>query len=231
MKMLLASILVALAFQCSGNEASIQIEVECQFVEFDAADINKLAVSSDVLMSELIKLWAAGKGTLVAAPRVVTRSGSEATVRGVREFIYPTEFSSQPSVDTNRPAQAPASAILAPAGFETRETGAILSVIPELSPEGTQINLNLRPEWVSEPDWLDYGLTAGATAVKEPSLPMKQPVFYRHALETQVTLANCARILVGGGVPGREKGKLIFIFLTARVVDADGVLAEKPEAK
>lgn len=157
---------------------------------------------------------------MVACQRLISRSGNEGTIRGVQELIYPTEYRVLPDEagGTNLSIRAASNPI--PQYFETREVGAIFSVIPEVSPESDKINLNLRPEWVGMPEWVDYG-TEGAGAATN-RLPMRQPVFYRHSVETQFSLARGAKALLGGGVTGPEKDTLIFTFVRACLVDGEG---------
>ena len=194
-----------------------QVELEMQFVAFDSAVVEKLALKGDISAGSLTELWEAGKGRLIACPRLITRSGNEATVRGVQELIYPTDFHDYGTgEDTNQIASA--SEKVVPQNFETREVGAILSAIPEVSPEGDLVNLNLRPEWVALANWVDYGTEGGATN----RMPLKQPVIYRVAVETQISLIPGTRVLLGGGVPGKDEGTLIYTFITCRLVNAEG---------
>jgi hypothetical protein len=196
-----------------------QVEIEAQFVAFQAIEIEKLVIRNDLSLESLMKLWSTGSGKLIACPRVITRSGNEATVRGVKELIYPTDFGSYSVIREGTNVTFQGSEPI-PQNFETREVGSILSVIPEVSPEGNMINLNLRPEWVGMPDWVDYGPETSGTATNR--LPMRQPVFSRHAVETQVSLADGARALLGGGVPGPDKDTLIFTFVGARFINIEG---------
>jgi hypothetical protein len=197
-----------------------QVEIDMQMVAFQAVEIEKLAIRNGISLESLMALWSTGAGKLVACQRVISRSGNEATVRGVKELIYPTDFGrSGVNVEgTNMSGQPGGDPI--PQNFETREVGAIFSVIPEVSPESDKINLNLRPEWVGMPEWVDYG-TEGAGAATN-RLPMRQPVFYRHSVETQFSLARGAKALLGGGVTGPEKDTLIFTFVRACLVDGEG---------
>jgi len=75
-----------------ANVVPFQIEVEVQFVEFELADIDAIAKQGRIATDKLNALRQKGKSRLLYAPRAVTQSGSEATVKGVREVIYPTTF-------------------------------------------------------------------------------------------------------------------------------------------
>ena len=99
---------------------------------------------------------------LLSAPKVVTKSGQEAIMKVVTEYVYPTEFEVQISqTSSGSPSEGGFSsmplAMVEPQNFEMREVGVILQVVPEVSAEGQMINLTLNPQVVSEPVWKNYG--------------------------------------------------------------------------
>jgi general secretion pathway protein D len=196
-----------------------------------------------------------GHADVLSAPKVTTRSGTEATIRVVTEYIYPTEFDIRSgsdlvgtgSGDSDTPVEAKVVAL--PQNFETREVGVILSVIPEVSPEGNMINLNMRPEVVSDPVWKEYGVTLPDSSGNEYNVSMPQPFFQRRAVETQISIYDGATVVMGGLITEKivtindkipflgdlpligflfrnkasnsEKRNLL-IFVTARLVDPAG---------
>jgi general secretion pathway protein D len=93
-------------------------------------------------------------------------------------------------------------AVVEPGGFETREVGVILSVTPDVSPDGQMINLNMTPEVVTEPDWKNYGSTYtsydpnGQPVVQQ--LNMEQPFFKTRRVQTQISIYNGATVVMGG---------------------------------
>lgn len=100
---------------------------------------------------------------------VVSRPGQIASVRSVREFIYPSEYDPpeipqevnnnfrivgttaglQSGVIPTTPAH--------PAAFETRELGTILEVEGSVSEDSTLVSLNLTPEIASFRGFINYG--------------------------------------------------------------------------
>ncbi|MDP6810562.1 MAG: hypothetical protein QGH31_07525, partial [Kiritimatiellia bacterium] len=200
-----------------------------------------------------------GHADLLSAPKITTKSGNEASIKVVTEYIYPTDFEikslsnlgggSAGSTITLPEGVSPFAA--EPSGFETREVGVILSVLPEVSTEGQMINLNMTPEVVSEPTWKDYGLSFG-----DIRIPMEQPFFHTRSLNTSISIYNGATVVMGGmineqradvndkvpflgDIPliGRlfrssyehsEKRNLL-IFVTARLVDPNGLPIKKQE--
>jgi general secretion pathway protein D len=144
---------------------------------------------------------------VLSAPKVVTKSGAEAVIKVVTEYIYPTTYEVQyPNQQNNQAVGAIAPMIIPvvqPGGFETREVGVILQVVPEVSAEGQMINLTMNPQVVSEPDWHDYGMTypnpvTGATDSTGIHLPMVQPFFHIRSVSTSVSIYNGATVVMGG---------------------------------
>jgi type II secretory pathway component GspD/PulD (secretin) len=205
-----------------------QLEIETQFVEFDMADIEASSRQGMISTEGLMTLRKQGKSRLISAPKLITQAGQEATVKGVTEYIYPTDFTvSTPdqASGTNAPAgtnavAATAGGVVVPGAFETREVGDILSVMPQVSPDGTMIILTLSPEHVCEPIWKDYGRKADG--------PMEQPFFHSYAMSTQVAITDGATIVPGGGLNSRDGKKVVYTFISARRVDLEGKPLLKP---
>jgi general secretion pathway protein D len=156
---------------------------------------------------------------LLSAPKVVTKSGQEAIMKVVTEYIYPTEFEVQ-EVDSGGGGNNSTTVIsvpfmVEPQNFEMREVGVILQVVPEVSAEGQMINLMLNPQVVSEPVWKNYGTRIPQTVAKSvwsevlnafydsyeteyTELPMEQPFFHVRSVQTQLSVYNGATVVMGG---------------------------------
>ncbi|MDI6773789.1 MAG: hypothetical protein QME60_00090 [Verrucomicrobiota bacterium] len=140
-----------------------------------------------------------GNADLLSAPKVTTKSGLEATIKVVTEYIYPTEFTVQPILAAAAGGTLVAiGGIVEPGSFETREVGVILSVLPEVSPEGQMINLTMTPEVVSEPIWHNYGSVFKDQWGNEQVLNMEQPFFHTRTVTTQISIYNGATVVMGG---------------------------------
>ena len=198
-----------------------QIQVELQFVHFKKGDVDALALDGEVTLAELVALREAGKSTLVAAPKVVTKSGYEATLKGVLEMIYPTEFSvTGLESGTEEGVAGTVGAVVEPGQFETREVGVILTVVPQFDTVGDGIVLSLTPEWVRLNRWLAFAQErpngGGQVRLGE------QPIFDTRSLSTSVRVRNGGTVLLGGGVLAPDGEKALYLFLTARAVSPDG---------
>ena len=122
------------------------------------------------------------KGTdLLVQPSIVTRSGQAASVRVIREFIYPTEyeppelpnsfgdtgdFVGLPGTPTT--VVAPSSFPVTPAtptSFEMREVGVVLDVLPTVSSDKHYVDVSLKPEFTDFDGFINYGtpITSGST--------------------------------------------------------------------
>ncbi len=191
-----------------------------------------------------------GNADLLSAPKVTTKSGAEATIKVVTEYIYPTEFTVTPiTATTAAGVAAVAGGIVEPGAFETREVGVILSVMPEVSPEGQMINLTMTPEVVTEPIWRNYGSVYTDASGNTQTLNMEQPFFHTRTVTTQISIYNGATVVMGGMITehrnevddripilgdipllgrlfrsryDRSEKRNLLIFVTARLVDPAG---------
>lgn len=190
-----------------------------------------------------------GNTDLLSAPKVTTQSGTEATIKVVTEYIYPTDFNVTPITGTDANGNSVVvGGVVEPSGFQTREVGVILQVLPEVSAEGL-INLTMSPEVVSEPVWKNYGSVYTAPDGSQQQLTMEQPFFHTRTISTSISIYNDATVVMGGMINeirtavddripflgelplvGRlfrskyeqsEKRNLL-IFVTARLVDPAG---------
>ena len=169
---------------------------------------------------------------LLSAPKVVTKSGNEAVIKVVTIYRYPQDYDvtiqstssgsgTSVSGGTTGGSDGKILPMVEPQNFETQEVGVILTVTPELSPEGL-INLALEPKVISEPTWKDYGMKVPMSAVMSSaaqtlalasgdadmnwfSVPMEQPFFKERSINTHVTLYNGSTIVMGGLITEERK--------------------------
>lgn len=191
-----------------------------------------------------------GNADLLSAPKVTTKSGTEATIKVVTEYIYPTDFSVTEVTGTDAAGRTVVvGGIVEPGSFQTREVGVILQVLPEVSPEGHLINLTMTPEVVSEPEWKNYGSTYTDAQGNVQQLTMEQPFFHTRTVSTSIQIYNGATVVMGGMITetrhsvddkipllgdipligrlfrskyDRSEKRNLLIFVTARLVDPAG---------
>ena len=188
---------------------------------------------------------------LLSAPKVVTKNSQEAVIKVVTEYIYPTEYditeNQQNSGDNDNVQNVVP--MVEPGGFEMREVGVILQVVPEVTADGQMIDLMLNPQIISEPSWRDYGFDYQLPNMDPVRVRMEQPFFQVRSISTSISIYNGATVVMGGMITesrvevddkvpvlgdiplvGRlfrssyeqsEKRNLL-IFVTARLVDPAG---------
>jgi general secretion pathway protein D len=150
-----------------------------------------------------------GHTDLLSAPKVTTQSGQQAELKVVTEYIYPTEFETSGISGNNNQGNVGGAnqsqtigAVVTPQSFETREVGVILNVMPQVSPEGQMINLQLKPQVVSEPEWRNYGSTYTSYDPNgnplTQTLNMEQPFFHTRSIDTSMLIYNGATVVMGG---------------------------------
>ena len=169
---------------------------------------------------------------LLSAPKVVTKSGEEAVIKVVTIYRYPQDYdvtiqstsSGSGSGNTSSSSGGSDGKILPmvePQNFTEKEVGVILQVRPEKSPEGDLINLELKPQIISEPTWKDYGMkvpmsvvmSSTESAVRAVSgssmewfnVPMEQPFFKERSIETKISVYSGATVVMGGLITEERK--------------------------
>jgi general secretion pathway protein D len=178
---------------------------------------------------------------LMSAPKVTTKSGLKAVVSIVREFIYPTDFD-PPQIPQEQGSESSTSVSsttglvpgavpfggqagftfpngiitpTTPTGFETRNTGVTLDVLPTVGPDGYTIDLEITPEVVDFDGFVNYGspikgirpITTGiggtglVTGIETFDLTpnvINQPIFTVRKVNTKVTIWDGSTVALGG---------------------------------
>jgi len=257
----------------AGNRFAADANVSQQYMTFYDASVGSV-VSGNTVADSLVTLTSVltdpqlsmvlhaleqkGNADVLSAPKVTTQSGAEATIKVVTEFIYPTEYTVTPITGTdNNGNNTILGGIVEPASFETREVGVILQVLPEVTSDGSMINLTMTPQVVSDPVWHDYGSTY-TTGTQTQRLKMEMPFFHTRMVTTAISIYNGATVVMGGMITedrndfedkipflgdipliGRlfrskvdhsQKNNLL-IFVTARQVDPAGRVLQRNPAR
>jgi len=177
----------------------------------------------------LARLSKSGDAKLVSAPRVVTFKGEKAVVKGVTEYVYPTDYDvyaelqnsssdSLPTIQSGVPAAA-----VEPQSFMMREAGIIVEVTPDVSDDGNSIFMKFDVNLVGEPEWKDFGAKAKWSGAATYDLPMEQPFFpVRLEVDSWVSFKpGCTQVFGGGR--DRQKGggedRFILLFVTPRLLN------------
>ena len=140
-----------------------------------------------------------GTADVLTAPRVTTKSGSEAIIRVAETHRYPQDYDVETGQNT-----AP---VVKPQDWEDFDIGISLKVTPEVDPESNTIDLDLLPEVMEFIGFDEYlvGYNALLDDEEDPELIAKMPFFERRFIQTQVTIADGHTVVMGGLVSERTE--------------------------
>jgi general secretion pathway protein D len=148
---------------------------------------------------------------VMARPTVLTRSGQQSSVAILREFIYPSEYEPPElpnSVNTDNGFGASSNPVTpaTPTGFEMKEVGISLEVLPVADANRRYVDVTLNPSFIEFDGFVNFGspinstvqglLGSETTEVTQNAILM--PVFSTQRLNTQLTVADGATIAIGG---------------------------------
>lgn len=141
------------------------------------------------------------RNNLLSAPKVTTINGQEAVIKVVREYIYPTSYSTT-AAEYNAAGVKVKESTSTPGNFKTRDIGIILRVTPTVGKDKKTINLTLTPEVSELGEWKNYGTT---------TVPYEQPLFDSRRCTTSLVVNNGDTIVMGGLIKenqAKEKNKV-----------------------
>ena len=165
---------------------------------------------------------------LMTTPSTVTRSGQQASVRVIRELIYPSEYEApqlpnsvgivgNPNIGGGGGGAGGSVFPVAPAtpsAFETKDVGVVLDVLPTVSQDKRYVDLQLNPSITDFDGFVNFGSPI-SSAVPSPFpgvAPISQvltsnaillPVFSVKRANTNITIADGATVVIGGLVQER----------------------------
>jgi len=185
--------------------------------------LTKVLSSSSVQM--LMRGLNQKKGVeIMTSAATVTRSGQAASVRSVREMIYPTEYEPpqlpQASNNNTNVGSKPAAMIVTPSHpttFKKRDLGMTLEVTPTADEAKNYVEVTLNPSLVDFDGFVNYGSPifgppdtnllnnlnplASRTILTDNRILM--PVFSTHKAATSLSVADGATIVIGGMLQDR----------------------------
>jgi type II secretory pathway component GspD/PulD (secretin) len=207
------------------------VEFDLRYVEAGQKALSEVGyfgtnrVNAAVLLE---RLMARDDARLLEAPRVITRPGEEVVLKGVVEYIYPTDYDVDrdfsPRADGTNTVYVSdlAGAAVEPQCFTMREVGTFVQVTPTLTADGKVIDIELDAQLVGEPEWKDYGAKAKWKGAATYDLTMEQPFFpVRASADTKIGVRPGSTCVFGGGADRRkgDEDKFVLIFVTPRLVD------------
>jgi general secretion pathway protein D len=154
---------------------------------------------------------------VLAAPKVIARSGERASIRIVRRFMYPIEYEKPEfptSLDTTTTSgggggglttalATPVVAPAFPAEFAEKEVGVVLDVRPQVGPDNYSISMDLMPEITDFEGFINYGEPILNPLNPNPRTPLTEnvinmPVFNTRTIRTSVQVFDGQTLVLGG---------------------------------
>lgn len=180
---------------------------------------------SDGQVQLIMRGLAQKKGVdLMTAPSITAKSGQDAKIEIVREFIYPTEYSPPQLPQSVGTTSGTFSSLLGggngnggggsfpvtpatPEAFTTRNTGVTLAVQPTFAENDQVISLKFTPEIIEFEGFINYGSpiqTSGQDTLGNSVVNIltenriEQPVFSARRVSTELSIYDGYTVAVGG---------------------------------
>lgn len=154
---------------------------------------------------------------LLSAPTVTTKSGQQANIEIIQEFIYPDTFTPPTVPATSAAGQIAPATPATPASFAMQPVGVTLNVLPTIGPDGFTIDLTLHPTVTEFDGFVNYGSQISTTApvfgllavggfipilgsqsIVLTENTINQPIFSVREVETSVTVYDGQTVALGG---------------------------------
>jgi len=147
---------------------------------------------------------------IMSQPSTLTRSGQQASISIVREFIYPTEYDPPQipsSVNTDGGGSSAPITPANPTSFEKKDVGVMLEVLPTADADKKFVDITLNPSFTNFDGLVNYGtpiksiqtnLLGVSETVELTENAILMPVFSVQRLNTQLTVLDGSTIAIGG---------------------------------
>jgi general secretion pathway protein D len=144
---------------------------------------------------------------IMSNPSTITRSGQQASISIVQEFIYPTEYE-PPQIPTSVGNGTTAPVVPAmPTAFEKRDVGVALEVLPVADADKRFVDITLNPSFSNLDGFVNYGTPINSiqsgplgesVSLELTKNAILMPVFNVQRLNTQLTVLDGSTIAIGG---------------------------------
>ena len=153
-------------------------------------------VFSDPQFQVAIRALNQKKGVdLLSSPRVTCKSGQEAEIEIIRDFIYPSTFT-PPALTSGSGGVGATPAT--PQDWKTEKVGVLLHVQPTVSADGSTIDLQLEPKVEDFDGFINYGTPMYANGQLLTANVINQPIFSSRRVRTSVSIWDGQTVMLGG---------------------------------
>ena len=168
---------------------------------------------NDVAANISLSIQAVAKNTrteTLSAPKIITTSGHEATIRMVEERYFPSSWENPEITVNNNTVQLQAPI---PEFDDSTDIGIRLTVTPIVNPDNYTITLHVKPEVVSFIKYSEYyvnveqgQIDTGGTTVPsiQTAYTIKMPEIGRRDIDTHIKVYDGESIVLGGMVSNRN---------------------------
>jgi len=194
------------------------IKVELQVVHVQNDDIAILGSASVLTVPGVRGLIEKKAATVTHTLVITTANGDEAEVRGVTEWIYPTEF--EPLSEPREPQRVSVEvsvtgAVVTPSSFETREVGSIISILPIVLESGN-VQLQISPHLLKEPTWHSYN--GGGQPTKSTD-GVSQPFFDKISLSATAIMKDGEPLILAAFPSRGDKTQTTVVMVNAHILN------------
>jgi len=207
------------------------IEFDIRYISADRKTLSEVGFSSTNRVNAAVlqnRLMAHGGARLLESPRLVASRGVETVLKGVLEYVYPTDYDVNHAVSSKTDGSNyaygidSAGAVAEPQSFAMREVGTIVQITSWLMDDGSLIDIEWKAQLGGEPEWKDYGAKAKWKGASTYNLSMEQPFFpVRASTDAKISMRPGATYVFGGGADKRkgDEDKFVLVFVTSRLID------------
>ena len=143
------------------------------------------------------------RGEVIAAPKVLAKSGTAASIQMVQQMYFPTEWETEePTIENNTYQYTPP----VPEMGDAEPIGTEFTVTPEVETNLRTITLTLNPKITALVGWTDYsyeyivGNIRSGTSTDTQSFPasMRMPEISERSLTTKLKIYDGDTVVLGG---------------------------------
>ena len=204
-----------------------QVEIDAALVSIPLADIERLARENEGAApsgAALRTLWKAKGGRLVASTKLLTRPGLEASIFAGDELTHAGEARALEAGSTAETAKEKGRRETIAIGTELvqRRIGLSVSATPTLQPDLQTMVISLSVERAAATGQRNVAVLAG-DGTNPPHAVMAEVPTLRSESTASEVLATDGVPLLQSGLPATDAQGQLYLLLTARVVDAQGL--------
>lgn len=202
-----------------SQERSVRIDVQTILV--DNADIGEVDRGQVLTPARITALRKEGKALLVTSETLTARIGQEATLKGVTEYTYPTEFTEQTKEEKKPQVKVDVKieeTSVVPSDFATREVGNILHVTPVYH-DRNRVCLKVSTMMVQPPLWVSYPEGELTGRFSDNPYTGSQPVFRTAGTETEIVVTPDHPIVLAATPRPHMEHKTLVTVLMASLVE------------